>query len=108
MSCTGRTGFSTLRPQHDERAMNHQSSKRMLGLPSLFAHLSLALAGICLAVSELDFLPEMPWILAVYLVCLALSWYQAGRWTLSEWAANGLAILIAGSAVGWIVYLFQD
>ncbi len=72
-------------------------------LASLFSHLALALAGLCLTCAEVDFLLETVLALLVYLALLALSWRSAGRWALSARAANALGAAIALLAAGWIM-----
>jgi hypothetical protein len=68
----------------------------------LLSHLSLALAGVCLSFAELSYLPEMTFVLPVYLALVALSWHLGGRWLLPVWGANLLGLLIAVGAVLWV------
>ncbi|MFO0876046.1 MAG: transglutaminaseTgpA domain-containing protein [Gemmataceae bacterium] len=75
---------------------------------SLFTHLTLALSGTALAVAELDFLPEIPYLLVVYLSLLLLSWQTSGRWVLPTWGANLLGLAIAGGASTWIAMRLND
>src|SRR4051812_26100391 len=69
---------------------------------SLLNHLALAASGLCLAVVAMPLLPEMPFVLIGYLLLISWSWRLGGRWTLPTWAANLLALVIAGGAVGYV------
>jgi protein-glutamine gamma-glutamyltransferase len=75
---------------------------------ALFSHLALALAGAALGVSELDFIPETPVILVVYLGFVFASWSSAGRWSLPMWAVNILGLAIAGFASAWTAARLGD
>ncbi|MFO0843791.1 MAG: transglutaminaseTgpA domain-containing protein [Gemmataceae bacterium] len=69
---------------------------------ALFSHLALAMAGVALGVAELDFLPEAPLVLAIYLALVAASWSAEGQWGLPTWAVNLIGLGIAGTASAWI------
>lgn len=69
---------------------------------ALFSHLALAAAGVALGIAELDFLPEAPLVLAIYLGFVATSWHAEGRWGLPTWAVNLIGLGIAGTASAWI------
>jgi hypothetical protein len=75
---------------------------------SLFTHLTLAASGLCLAVVAMPLLPEMPFIVVAYLLLIGWSWQLCGRWLLTAWAANLLAMGIAGGAVGYVSVRAQD
>jgi transglutaminase-like putative cysteine protease len=74
---------------------------------SLFEHLTFAASGLCLAVVAMALLPEMPFVLIAYLILLGWSWRLAGRWVLPAWAANLLALVIAGGAAGFVALRVQ-
>lgn len=76
-------------------------------LASLFAHLALALSGVCLACAEVDFLLETLGLLVVYLALVWQSWRNAGSWVLSVRGANVLGAVITVVATVWIVLRFQ-
>jgi transglutaminase-like putative cysteine protease len=69
----------------------------------LLYHLTLALAGVCLATACAPFLPEVWLVLPGYLVLVALAWRLQGLWTLPNWGANVLGVLLAGVAGWWMV-----
>lgn len=75
---------------------------------NLFAHLSLALAGTALVTSLYGFLPETSLLLLVYLSLLLLSWWSSGRWSLPNWAANVLGLVIALAGGAWILFRLHD
>jgi transglutaminase-like putative cysteine protease len=75
---------------------------------SLFAHLALAMAGICLACAESDFLVEMPYVLLVYLGLIGLSYRLSGRWYLGAWGANLLGLTIALSVTVWVMIRLRE
>lgn len=75
---------------------------------SLFAHLTLGFAGLCLSVAETPFIPEMQFAPAIYVFFVGLAWKQAGRWTLTTRTANALGLLIALGVVGWITWRVQS
>ncbi len=64
--------------------------------------LALGLAGVCLTVGSLEFLPWLPLGLVVYLALLMTAHRFAGRLVLAEWGANVLGLLIAVGAGVWI------
>jgi transglutaminase-like putative cysteine protease len=66
----------------------------------LLHHLTLALAGVCLAFAEREFLPEVAVALVPFLGLVALAYLVEGHWVLPTWAANVLGLVIAG-ATGW-------
>jgi transglutaminase-like putative cysteine protease len=75
------------------------SSHRTHLLPT---HLTLALAGVCLAIAEILYLPELLLGLLPYLGLVALSWRRGGQGTLPVWAANLLGLAIAAGAGLWV------
>lgn len=75
---------------------------------ALFSHLTLALTGAALGIAELNFIPEAPVILAVYLGFVFASWSSAGRWSLPMWAVNVLGLAIAGFASAWTAARLGD
>lgn len=77
-------------------------------LSALFAHLTLALAGVCLTLAETPFLPEMQLLLVPYLLLIGLSWRQAGRWMLSDRAANLLGLACTAAALGWAAFRLRS
>jgi hypothetical protein len=68
----------------------------------LLTHLTLALAGVCLACAEAPYVPDALLALPPYLALVALSWQLAGQRTLPAWAANLLGVAIAAAAALWI------
>jgi hypothetical protein len=68
----------------------------------LLHHLTLALAGACLAYAERAFLPELAFALPPFLVLLSVAFLLDGRWSLPAWGANVLGVVIAAGA-GWLV-----
>jgi hypothetical protein len=74
----------------------------------LLTYLTLALAGICLTCAEVIYLPEMVLVLPVYLGLVALAWRRRRQKSMPAWLANVLAIVIAGSAMLWIMVRSND
>src|SRR5262245_55573380 len=74
----------------------------------MFNHLALALAGLCLVSSEWTYLPEVLGGLAVYLALLALHARLGKRYSLPNWAANVLGLLIAAGTVVWAWWRISD
>src|SRR5262245_40192909 len=68
----------------------------------LLYHLTLALAGLCLTIAVAPFLPEAWLVAPVYLLLVGLAWRVEGRWSLPNWAANLVGLLIAASAGWWM------
>lgn len=64
--------------------------------------LALGLAGVCLTVGSLEFLPWLPVGLVGYLLVLMAAHHYAGRAELSEWLANALGLFIGAGATAWI------
>lgn len=75
---------------------------------SRFGHLSVALAGVCLTIAEMDFLPELQVFLLVYLVLLYRSHRTARRFTLPAWAANVLGVVILVVTTAWVLIRFRS
>ena len=48
----------------------------------------LALAGLCLTVAEVPFIPSLPFLLVPYLGILVLASALEGRWVLPAWGAK--------------------
>jgi hypothetical protein len=65
--------------------------------------LALGLAGVCLTVGSLEFLPWLPVGLVAYLLVLAAAHHYAGRAEMSEWLANLLGLIIGGGAAVWVM-----
>src|SRR5262249_12860438 len=73
----------------------------------LLYHLTLALAGLCLSFALAPFLAEA-WALAPpYVLLVALAWRVEGRWSLPNWAATVIGLLLAAGA-GWWMTLRVD
>ncbi len=75
---------------------------------NFFSHLTLAFAGLALAVSEIDFIPEMIVLVLIYLVFLVLAYHLSSRWTLPGWSINMLGLLIAFVVSVWIAVRLGD
>ncbi|MBY0229230.1 MAG: hypothetical protein K2W96_08140 [Gemmataceae bacterium] len=66
--------------------------------------LALGLAGVCLTLAELPFLPWLPVGLVLYLLLVLAAHHHAGRFVLSEGMANLLGLGIAVGAGFWIFH----
>jgi hypothetical protein len=69
----------------------------------LLTHLTLALAGICLSIAEITYLPEIFLVLPIYLGLIAISWRRGQRKALPAWLGNVLALLVTLAAVAWML-----
>jgi len=66
-------------------------------------YLTLGLAGACLVYGFSHQLPEgAPLFVPLAAAALGMAWLLEGRWSLSFWAANGVAVLIAGGVGVWV------
>ncbi len=75
-------------------------------LDSLFGlafYVTLGLAACCLTLAESFFLPWLGMCLPALFALFLLAWRKEGVWVLGETAANYLGIVIALTAVAWIL-----
>jgi hypothetical protein len=68
----------------------------------LLVHVTLALAGVCLTLAEVTYLPEITLVLPFYVGFVGLSWWQGQRKALAAWLANVLALILTGGAILWM------
>jgi transglutaminase-like putative cysteine protease len=68
----------------------------------LLHHLTLALAGICLAYAGAPFLPELQYGILPFLALVAGAYFLKDRWILPAWSANLLGVGIACLAFWWV------
>src|SRR5262249_25530573 len=74
----------------------------------LSSYLTLGLSCVALVFAEDFFLPGLQWCLGPVLALLLLSWWVEGRWTLTNWGANILGLLIAGGGLCWLAMQVLD
>ena len=74
----------------------------------LSQYLTLGLSCAALVFAEVPFLPELQFCLAPVLALLLLAWWVEGRWSLPNWGANILALLIIAGGATWLVTQLSD
>src|SRR5579875_1150084 len=75
---------------------------------SLSQYLTLGLACAALVFAETPFLPELHICLVPVLALLWLAWWVEGRWSLPNWGANLLGLLIAAAGLFWLTTQLSD
>src|SRR5262249_10138635 len=72
--------------------------------PAMLSHLTLALAGLCLAAGVWYFVPEVLPGVVVYVGLVALSWRMGRRFTIPSWLANllGGCVAVSVCALFWL------
>src|SRR5579875_1078501 len=75
---------------------------------SLSQYLTLGLACAALVFAETPFLPELHICLVPVLALLWLAWWVEGRWSLPNWGANLLGLLIAAAGLFWLMTQLSD
>ena len=74
----------------------------------LSQYLTLGMSCAALVFAVAPFLPELQLCLAPVLALLLLAWLVEGRWSLPNWGANLLGLLIAAGGVTWMVTQLRD
>jgi hypothetical protein len=74
----------------------------------LLEYLTLGLSCVALVFAEAPFLPDLQICLAPVLMLLLLAWWMQGRWSLPNWGANILGLVIAAGGVFWLVRQLTD
>lgn len=67
-------------------------------------YLTLAWSVFALAMADSFFIRGMPFFAILVIGLIAISWRHEGRWEMSESTANHLALVIALSCFGWILF----
>jgi transglutaminase-like putative cysteine protease len=70
----------------------------------LSIYVTAALACATLGHTEAPFLPGLSWFVLPVLGALVVAYYVEGRWVLTAWAANVLAMPVLAAAVAWLVH----
>jgi transglutaminase-like putative cysteine protease len=69
----------------------------------LSGYLTLGLSCVALVFAEAPFLPDLQICLAPVLSLLLLGWWVEGRWSLPNWGANILGLLIVAGGAFWLL-----